>query len=608
MVVVAATGMLIGCQSAQSYREEADEVAYDIVREGQREAWGHNEPFTIESPEQALRRRLLEMQGLATAAPVSRGSDKLEPTEHWPDDPYLQRERPDPHDIVDVPPIGPVTLDLTQALQVAARNSRSYQQRKEQVFGAALNLDLERDAFDATLNGMIRNLFTSNLDGRTDTTGVVSTGDFGVEQQLKNGVSLASSIVIDLARMLRPDGGVSEGLLVDFSVTIPLLAGSGEHIVTEPLTQAQRNVLYELWQFDRFKRTFAVGVASDYLNVLQQLDRVANAENNYRRLIESALRSRALADAGRLSEIQVDQVNQDVLRARDQWIGARESYARQLDGFKITLGLPTDARMVLDPNELQRLADRGRVAMGQDDGAVEIDPAYTVDGNNVTINEPTNQRHGRLELPEDQAVRLALDHRRDMQVQLDQVEDAQRDVVIAADGLRPGLTLAGGGSFGERRGVGSADEPRAELRPERGDYNVALTFDLPWEKTSERNAYRNALIALERSVRDVQELEDQIKLDVRNALRQLRQARESFMIQARAVELAARRVDSTNLFLKAGRAAIRDVLEAEEDLVNAQDALTDALVNYRVAELELQRDMGVLEVNAEGLWREYISD
>ena len=60
------------------------------------------------------------------------------------------------------------------------------------------------------------------------------------------------------------------------------------------------------------------------------------------------------------------------------------------------------------------------------------------------------------------------------------------------------------------------------------------------------------------------------------------------------------------MFLEAGRAEIRDVLEAEESLVSAQNALSAALVAYRVGELELQRDMGVLEVDEEGLWKEYI--
>jgi len=73
-------------------------------------------------------------------------------------------------------------------------------------------------------------------------------------------------------------------------------------------------------------------------------------------------------------------------------------------------------------------------------------------------------------------------------------------------------------------------------------------------------------------------------------------------------EVARRRVDSTDLFLQAGRAQIRDLLEAQESLISAQNALTAALVAYRVTELELQRDMGVLHVDANGLWQEYQPD
>ena len=51
------------------------------------------------------------------------------------------------------------------------------------------------------------------------------------------------------------------------------------------------------------------------------------------------------------------------------------------------------------------------------------------------------------------------------------------------------------------------------------------------------------------------------------------------------------------MFLEAGRAEIRDLLESQEDLLSAQNELTAAIISYRVAELELQRDMGVLQVN-----------
>jgi len=75
--------------------------------------------------------------------------------------------------------------------------------------------------------------------------------------------------------------------------------------------------------------------------------------------------------------------------------------------------------------------------------------------------------------------------------------------------------------------------------------------------------------------------------------------------QIKAVALAAKRVRSTDLFLQAGRAQIRDVLDSQEALLNAQNALTAAIVSYRIAELNLQRDMGVLQVAANGLWKEY---
>ena len=64
----------------------------------------------------------------------------------------------------------------------------------------------------------------------------------------------------------------------------------------------------------------------------------------------------------------------------------------------------------------------------------------------------------------------------------------------------------------------------------------------------------------------------------------------------------------TTEFLQAGRAAIRDVLEAEEALISARDALTSALVAYRVADLNLQRDMAVLRVSEDGLWQEFDYD
>jgi outer membrane protein TolC len=136
-------------------------------------------------------------------------------------------------------------------------------------------------------------------------------------------------------------------------------------------------------------------------------------------------------------------------------------------------------------------------------------------------------------------------------------------------------------------------------------FSALLTLDMPFERTAEAVAYRNRFIQLEQAVRDVQKLEDSLKIEVRNRLRELFEARKTLVIQAQAVALAEKRVRSISLFMEAGRAATRDLLEAQDALLTAQNRLTAARVDYRIAELEIQRDMGVLTVSDTGLWKEY---
>ena len=111
-------------------------------------------------------------------------------------------------------------------------------------------------------------------------------------------------------------------------------------------------------------------------------------------------------------------------------------------------------------------------------------------------------------------------------------------------------------------------------------------------------------------MRDVQDLEDEIKLQLRDLLRGLALSRESLRIQAKAVELAERRVESTRQFFELGRdnTSVRDLVEAQNDLIDARNALTNALIDYRVAEWQLQRDTGVLLPTPQGGWEPLAPD
>ena len=163
LVLVSLVLVPLGCRSPVEHRSEADKVAAEIITAKQKEALGETEPFSIERPSDILRRRLLEQQNLAVSSEASLGTDQLKPVKHWPDPEYLEAKSSGSSEDLPIEPNKPVKLSLVQALQVGARNSLEYQSRKEDVFRAALALDLTRHNFENIFNaGANSNLSTDS--------------------------------------------------------------------------------------------------------------------------------------------------------------------------------------------------------------------------------------------------------------------------------------------------------------------------------------------------------------------------------------------------------------------------------------------------------------
>jgi outer membrane protein TolC len=142
------------------------------------------------------------------------------------------------------------------------------------------------------------------------------------------------------------------------------------------------------------------------------------------------------------------------------------------------------------------------------------------------------------------------------------------------------------------------------LQFHRGTYGLGFEADLPFDRKAERNAYRRALINLEQSRRQYENNVEEVKLSVRKAYRQLREAAERHKIQVKSLELARSRVESTSLLLKAGRLTTRDLLDSQNALLQAQNNVTAALVDHIVAKLSFFQDVGILQVKPDGMWQE----
>ncbi len=532
--ILLAALLLTGC-SLESYRRSADREVYGILQGKTAAVPGMVEDFTIEQTEQDLLRDCPLVS--AEEAPVER--------------PEAAAETPIQQNVA--------VISLPKALEIAALNSREYQTQKESLYRSALSLTLRRYEFAPQFFGILGGDY-SNTDLGDDEE-VSGSSDFGFGWLLRTGTQISVSLGTSVSQFLTHDPRKSASSVFDLTVTQPLLQGAGI-AVTEPLTQAERDVVYQMRDFVRFRRRFFVDVLSDYYSVLRERQILENERLNYEGLQVARERAELLGEAGELPGFEVDQTRQDELRAADRVQSARQSYRNRLDQFKVTLGLPPETPLVLDPAELERLSET-----------------------------PGEQP----ELEADDAVRVAIERRLDLATATDRLEDAQRKVQVAGNDLLPGLDLSAALSTDTE-----GDNNPTDFQADRTDLTAGFELDLPLDRKSERNEYRRRLIDLDEATRSQCETRDGVVLQVRNSWRQLTRALRSYRIRVQSVRLAEARVESTMLLLEAGDADTRDMLDAREALVGAQNDLARALVDYRVARLQLARDMEILTVTKTG--------
>jgi len=451
-------------------------------------------------------------------------------------------------------------LSLPQAVALATAHNPEYQTQKEALYITALDLSLTRHEFETQFFGGGGGGYSSD---RND--GVLGIeANYGFNKLLAAGAKISTQAAATWVDVLT--GNLRGGLasLLNITITQPLLRGSDRRVVLENLTQAERDMLYQVRLFNRFRKTFVVSIIGQYYGVLQQLDAVQNAWRNYNTLSQVYERVEKLANAGRVPQFELDRVRQDKLKALDTCIQAEKEYKQALDEFKITLSLRTTAEFQLDDSELEALR------------AAEM-------------TEP--------DFAEAEAIETALLQRLDLANNADAVIDAQRKVFVAADSLRAELNLV--------RSVNPISARRADrntLKPLREEYGLDFELDLPLDRVPEQHVYRKALITLNQRQREYDQAADMVRLQVRRAYRDLTEAAERYKVQLEGLKLAEKRFNNTFLLLQYGRANSRRALDAQDDLFDAQNAATQALVDYTISTLKFYRDTEVLQVRQDGMW------
>lgn len=464
---------------------------------------------------------------------------------------------------------GAKILALDEALETGIRHNRDYLTAKETLFLQALDLTLARhrlqpifraggtgvranDSRAAKLEEGMTELVSTNTFSRTQSA--------GFDWLLATGARISADFTQDFLRIMTGNESINRS---DLAVTVvqPLLQGAGATVTLEALTQEERDLLYELREFADYRRGFIVDLVGEYYGVLLARDVVRNNYVAYEGFVKNVKREEALAEEDRRTQNQLGRLRQAKLQSQSRWVAAIRLYLNRLDQFKITLGVPVETKLILDDRELGKLR----------------------------IEEPDVTR--------DESVQVALATRPDLATATDRVADAERRIQVARNGLLPKLDVAL-----DYDSVSDPGDTTPAINWDRRRWAGSVDLDLPLDRKAERNIYRATFIEVDRAKRFDDLARDRARLEIYEGWRALDQERISFEIAEEGVALAARRLEEQLLLSELGRGEARDLVDAQEDLVDAQNQRTAALVDHTVARLRLWRDMGILYIGSDGRW------
>ncbi len=287
-------------------------------------------------------------------------------------------------------------IRLEQAVELGLFNSREFQDRREDLYLAALPVSLARFNFAALAffgEEVIRRSTGRELANGGERWQFTSDGSirklFPTGAQLL--ARLANQVVIDLSGD-NPTTTVSNLTLTLFQ---PLLRDGGKAVTLEPLTLAERNLLYAIRSYARFRKIFFVAIAAGgaytnnpyglqglspnlgrgiggnltapnigYLTLLRLEAQINNQRRNVAALERLLRLYQAFREGGQQSPLQVGQVEVQLLLSRGNLLtgggnnpGIRE-YLDALDNFKLQLGLPMTVHLELDDTPLRPIREQ----------------------------------------------------------------------------------------------------------------------------------------------------------------------------------------------------------------------------------------------------------
>ncbi|MBI2834132.1 MAG: TolC family protein [Acidobacteria bacterium] len=432
------------------------------------------------------------------------------------------------------------TLTLADTVSEAlARNARLMDAR-DRVEQARLSLRVARAEFRPKVNPSAFGSF-----GQTD----VSNQSYGldVSQRFTTGTSLRATVGAVTARNQLGDFYSTDTTL---QISQSLLRGFGRESARRVLTSAEVGAAEAARAQEMSRQQVAIEVASAYYAIVSQQQLVDVADKTLersRRLLEA---STAKLGVGKVSQLDVFRAQQLVALAEGQVVDALAGVEDAKDQLRALLGRGSDYEF------------------------------------SVVMDIPPNPSR----LPVEEAVRLALASRLELQNGAAAVAEAERAATFSRNQLLPQFDVNVAMTRRETATTFGSSFGLDNFR-----FVTFLGVSMPMNRTAEAVAFQTMLLERDRRVRDLEALRLRIEAEARRAVRQQDRLLNALASANASIEFAEKEVELATLRYQRGLSNNLDVVNAENSLLAARARRLGMLADLAVTRLQLRATLGILD-------------
>lgn len=478
---------------------------------------------------------------------------------------------------------GKLRLGLQDAVRLTLANNTDVRLSRLQVDLASNAITKSYGPFDPVLTSSFSpqrstSPATSTLQGAATPSSLSQVFQSQYSQQFATGmqysVSLNATRSSSNSSFASVNPSISSGL--QFSISQPLLRNRGVFPNRAPITIAQRNLKQSRSGFEAQVSDTVLRAINSYWDVVQSRENLKVLQNALDLAEATYKQNKRALELGALPPLDIYRSESQVAQRKLQLIQAEYQLKQAEDEFRRNIGVDLDSRVA----------------------ALDLDLTEPVD--------PPLLRTMDIQ----EALQTAMQSRPELASLQEQLAIDDINLRLSHNSMQPDLNLS---TFYTTNGVGGTqfdDSGAVVARTGFADaldqlsgfnfptYGFNLQLRLPLRNRSAEADMGSAVVSKQRSLYQLRQRQQAITLEVKNSVHQLEEAKLSIEAAKLSRDLAQKNLEAEQRKYELGANTIFFVLDAQNQLAQAEQSLVQAQISYQRGSASLDRDMGkLLEAN-----------